>query len=151
MLLLTLLDAPVLLVPSRNFVDVEEEPPADPFGTPRRSIAEVFAETVEFSVSRRARVVGEVTYRGARSFFIQDASGGVRVRTSDPPAVNVGETVEVVAFPAANGFVRTLIEALVRPAKAVEHVRSRNLNLSESSRKPSLTSSGMLPPQKPRW
>jgi signal transduction histidine kinase len=131
-LLLTLLDAPVLLAPSRNFVDVEEDPPGDPFSAPRRSIAGLFSEATNPSYSHRARVAGEVTYHDARSFFIQDGSGGVRVRTSDQPTVRPGETVEVLGFPTVNGFVRSVTEALVRPAKGVEHVRSKNLDLSQT-------------------
>ena len=131
-LMLHTLDAPVLLVPSRNFVDVEEEAPADPFGTPRYSIANVLLEGMESSWSHRVRVVGEVTYRDVQSFFMQDASGGIRVRTSDQPAVKVGDMVELLAFPTLNGSTHTLTEALVRPAKLVEHVRSKDLDLSEA-------------------
>jgi signal transduction histidine kinase len=131
-LLLNLLDAPVLLVPSRNFIDVEEAAPEDRFGTPRRSIADLLPEVTESSGSHRVRVMGEITYRDAQSFFIQDASGGIRVRTSAPPVVAVGDTVEMLAFPALNGFVRTVTEALVRPATAVEHVSSKSLDLSEA-------------------
>lgn len=131
-LMLHMLDAPTLLIPSRNFVDVEEEAPEDPFGTPRRPIADLLSEGMESSWSHRVRVLGEVTYRDAQSFFVQDTSGGIRVRTSGQPAVEVGQTVEVLAFPAQNGFVHSLTEALVRPAKAVEHVSSKGLNLSEA-------------------
>jgi signal transduction histidine kinase len=130
-LLLTLLDAPVLLVPSRNFVDVKEEVD-DPFGVPRRSVADLLPEVMGSSWFHRARVVGEVTFRDSQSFFIQDASGGIRVRTSAQPAVKVGNKVEVVAFPAMNGFVRTLTEPVVSPARAVEHVNSKSLDLSEA-------------------
>jgi signal transduction histidine kinase len=131
-LLLTMLDAPVLLIPSRNFVDVEEAAPEDPYGTPRRPIADLLPKAMESSWSHRARVVGEITYRDAQSFFVQDASGGIRVRTSEQPRINVRETVEVLAFPTLSGSVCTLTEALVRPAKSIEHVRSKDLDLSEA-------------------
>ena len=130
-LMLTLLDAPVLLIPSRNFVNVEEAP-EDPYGIPRRSIADLLAEDKESTWSHRARVVGEVTYQDAHSFFIQDTSGGIRVRTPEQSRINVRETVEVLAFPAPNGSFSTLTEALVRPAKSIEHVRSKDLDLSEA-------------------
>ncbi len=131
-LMLHMLDAPVLLIPSRNFVDVEEAAPEDPYGTPRRPIADLLSEGMESSWSHRVRVLGEVTYRDAQSFFVQDTSGGIRVRTSGQPAVEVGQTVEVLAFPAQNGFVHSLAEALVRSAKPVESIRSKNLDLSEA-------------------
>jgi signal transduction histidine kinase len=126
------LNAPLLLIPSRTFVDVEEEPPADPFEIPRRSIANVIPESMEASWPHRARVAGEVTYRAAQSFFIQDSSGGIRVRASDNPAVEVGQAVEVVGFPTLNDSVRTLTEALVRPAKELERVKPKGLDLSEA-------------------
>jgi signal transduction histidine kinase len=128
----TLLDAPTLLVPAHSFVDVETEPPENPFEKPRRSIADLFPDSAEFSWAHRARVMGEVTYRDAQSFFIQDASGGIRVRNSGQPSVKVGDTVELVAFPPMNGFARTLTDAQVRPATGVERVRTRDLDLSEA-------------------
>jgi signal transduction histidine kinase len=131
-LLLTLLDVPVLLVPSRNFIDVEAAAPENPFGTPRRSIADLLSEAVESSWLHRARVMGEITYRDAQSFFVQDASGGIRVRTPAQPTMTVGSTVEVLAFPALSGSVGTLTDARVRPAQAVEPVSSKSLNLSEA-------------------
>jgi signal transduction histidine kinase len=130
-LMLTLLDTPVLLIPSRNFVDVEEEAPKNSYGKPGRLIANLLSEDVEASWSHRVRVVGEVTYRDARSFFLQDATGGIRVRASGQPEVKVGEVVEVLAFPTLNNSIHTLTEALVRPANSVEPVKSKELDLSE--------------------
>jgi signal transduction histidine kinase len=131
-LMLHLLDAPVLLIPSRDFVDVEEEASKDPFGIRGRLISDLLSESTESSQSHRVRVVGEVTYRDTQSFFIQDASGGIRVRTANEPTVKTGETIEVLAFPTLNGSVNMLTEALVRPAKSIEHVGSKDLDLSEA-------------------
>ena len=131
-LMLTMLDAPLLLIPSRNFVEVEEKAPEDPFGTPKCSIASLLSEGGVASWAHRVRVIGEVTYRDAQSFFIEDASGGIRVRTSGLPAVEPGNTVEVLAFPAQSGFVHTLTDAVVRSAKPVRSIQSKNLDLSEA-------------------
>jgi signal transduction histidine kinase len=131
-LMLHLMDAPMLLVPSRNFVDVTEEAPQNPFGIRRQLIAGLFSEDMESTGSRRVRVLGEITYRDAESFFIQDDSGGIRVRTSAQPAVKVGEVVEVLAFPTLNGSTPTLTEPLERPAKSIEQVKSKDLDLSEA-------------------
>jgi signal transduction histidine kinase len=131
-LLLTPLDAPVLLVPSRNFLDVEVKAPEDPSGTPQCSIAGLLAQSMDSLRGHRARVVGEITYRDAQSFFIQDASGGIRVRTSGPPSFEPGKTVEVLAFPEQNGFVHTLTDAVVRAAKPVQNIRAKDLDLSQA-------------------
>jgi signal transduction histidine kinase len=127
-----MLDEPLLLIPSRNFLDVKEEAPKNPFGIPGDSIAYLLSGGVESSWSRRVRVVGEVTYQDAHSFFIQDATGGIRVRTTDGTKVKTGETFEVLAFPAFNGFIHTLTEPLVRPSESVEHVIPKDLDLSEA-------------------
>ena len=132
-LLLNAFDAPLLLIPSRNFVNSEETAPEDPFRTVKRSIAEAVPEATEFSSSHRVHVAGEVTYRDAQSFFIQDASGGIRVQTPAKPAVEVGDTVEVLAFPSANGAIRTLNQAVVRPGRTTRsRLAPRNLDVSEA-------------------
>ncbi len=132
-LLLNALDAPLFLIPSRNFVNSEENAPEDPFRTVKRSIAEAVPEATEFSSSHRVHVAGEVTYRDAQSFFIQDASGGIRVQTPAKPAVEVGDTVEVLAFPSANGAIRTLNQAVVRPGRTTRsRLAPRNLDVSEA-------------------
>jgi signal transduction histidine kinase len=130
-LLLNALDAPMLLVPSRNFVDVEETAPENPFETERSSIAEATPET-ESLFSHRVHVSGEVTYGDARSFFLQDASGGIRVQPADRPVVEVGDMVDVLAFPSANGSTRVLSEAIVRPGNEQLHIEPKNLDLSEA-------------------
>jgi signal transduction histidine kinase len=78
-------------------------------------------------------VEGEVTYRDDQSFFIQDASGGIRIQTPAKPAVEVGDTVEVLAFPSANGAIRTLNQAVVRPGRTTRsRLVPRNLDVSEA-------------------
>jgi signal transduction histidine kinase len=131
-LLLSALDAPLLLIPSRGFVEVEEEAPEKPFEVPRRLIGDLLPEVMQAAWPHRAKVAGAVTYVGAQSFFVQDATGGIRVRTGGAAEVEVGETVEVLGFPLLSGSVRTLAEALVRPAKAAEGVRAKSLDLSEA-------------------
>jgi signal transduction histidine kinase len=131
-LMANMLEEPLLLIPSRNFLDVEEEPPKDPFAIRGYLIADLLSEGVDRSWSRRVRVVGEVTFRDAHSFFIQDASGGIRVRTANEPTVKVGHTAEVLAFPPLNRFDDSLTEPLVRPARRVEHVSPKDLDLSEA-------------------
>jgi signal transduction histidine kinase len=131
-LMLHLLDAPVVLIPSQDFIDVEEDAPLDPFGIRRSLIADLFSQGMEPTGSHRVRVAGEVTYRDAQSFFLQDDSGGIRVRTTSEPSVNVGETAEVLAFPALNNFVPTLTNPMARPAKSINPVRIKDLDLSEA-------------------
>lgn len=129
---LTMLDAPLLLIPSPNFVDVEEEAPHDPFDQTRVPITYVLTETFEPSRSHRIHIVGEVTYRDAGSFFVQDKTGGIRVKTSRTPPVDVGNRVEVAAFPSMADTGRDLTEPLVRPATWAETVSPKTLDLTDT-------------------
>ncbi len=131
-LLLNARDVPLLLVPSRQFVEVEESAPADPFATARRSISEFGTEAVESSWPHRVQVAGEVTYRDAQSFFLQDATGAIRVQITDPPAAEVGQTVEVLGFPAISGATPILTEAVLRPGWPPLHIQPRELDLGEA-------------------
>jgi len=121
------LDAPLLLVPSPNFVDEEETAPDDPFTLSRRPIADLTA----FG-AHRAKVSGEITYRDNQSFFLQDESGGIRVQSAAAPTLAIGETVDVVAFSMMSGGVRTLADAHVRAAAESMHVLPRNMDGGEA-------------------
>jgi signal transduction histidine kinase len=131
-LMFNLLDTPVLLVPSRNYLEVVEPPPQNPFGIARCSIVRLLSEPAEASGGHRVRVAGEITYQDAHSFFIQDSSGGIRVETTNSVMGQVGEKVQVVAFSASIGAAQVLTDPLVRPAQLPEIVRSKDLDLSEA-------------------
>jgi len=130
-LLLHLLAAPVLLVPSRGFIDVVEAAPGEPFATAKSSIAAIRSADADAFCGPRVRIAGEITYRDARSFFVQDASGGIRVRTDHSFTNKVGEKVEVAGFPSM-GSARILTEPVIRPAKTVESAQPRDLNLGDA-------------------
>lgn len=133
-LVLAVFDAPLLLIPSRNFVDVEEAAPDDPFIRTRRwPIAKLLAETFEPWRSHRVCVVGEVTYRDAGSLFVQDTTGGIRVQTVHNPTVIVGDRVEVAAFPSTANSDHELTEAVVRAATQAEDFAPKNLELNDIS------------------
>jgi signal transduction histidine kinase len=131
-LTLTVLDAPLLLVPSRIHLDVEEEAPKDPFELPPTSIADLVSRSLEESSLHRVRLSGEVTYQEGRSFLMQDDSGGVRVQTLSDSKVKPGEAVEVVGFPAMNGGIPTLTEALVRYRNVTQRSGTKELDLNEA-------------------
>jgi signal transduction histidine kinase len=127
-----MLDAPVLLVPSRNYVDVEEPAPQEPFDVPRRLISELFPDETKSSLVHRVKVFGEITYRDDHSCVLQDASGGIRVLLSNRLTPKIGETAEALGFPAASAGGRALTDALVRPVKSGQRVQPRRLEMSET-------------------
>jgi len=124
-------DRPLLLVPSRSFVDVEEEAPDDPFAIRISPMAGLNAGGAELQWVHRVRVAGPVTYWTEQEFFIQDVSGGARVQTRDKNLVHVGDLVEVVGFPEPGGSVHTVTEALVRKVGTAQPLKPRKLDLSE--------------------
>jgi signal transduction histidine kinase len=133
--------APMLLVPSRRFVEVEEQAPENPFAIPIRAIADLLPDRVDSSLAHRVRLAGAVTYMDGQSFFLQDKSGGVRVQSTGNPGLRIADVVEVVGFPALSGRGKIVNEGLVRFAHAAQPLEAKDLNLSEPL---SLKHSGML-------
>ncbi len=124
-------DAPLLLVPSPDYLDVEEPAPEKPFEAPNRPIAQLISDVTESWRSHRVKVAGEITYRDAHSFFVQDESGGIRVQSAVPAAVKVGDAIEVLAFPTMNATARILADAEVRPARRSSQATPKVLNVGE--------------------
>jgi signal transduction histidine kinase len=129
---LTTVETPVLLVPSRSFIEVDEDAPANPFGVPVRSIADLKREVADPSSLHRARVAGEVTLQDAEWFFIQDETGGIRVQTPNHPSVKTGDAVEVVGFSMTRGATRILSDAIVHTATGIRRAEPSKLDLSEA-------------------
>jgi signal transduction histidine kinase len=128
---LRLQDTPLLLIPSRRFVDVMEEAPEDPFAVQPRSVASFSAAASDVPEVHRVKLTGVVTFSHEGLLFVQDASGGARALTVDNPSLTVGDGVEVVGFPQASGYSLTLTEALVRRTGAREALTPRKVDLSE--------------------
>ena len=124
-------ETPLLLVPSRGFVDVQEEAPQNPFAIRATPLAGLPVGGTDLQWGHRVKVAGTVTYRAEKTFFIQDATGGARVQTRDQNSVRVGDLVEVVGFPEAWGSVQAVTEAFVRRLGAGQPLKPRNLDLSK--------------------
>ena len=88
---------------------------ADPFSIAAHPAAVLSHPTQEDRNGHRIKVVGVVKrYDSARDFVVADASGEIRVRTSQSDPLAVGETVEVVGFAALDGSPMTLEDAIYR-------------------------------------
>jgi signal transduction histidine kinase len=124
------LKPPLLLVPAASYMDIEEPAEVKPFEMSNSLISEL-PEMIEGSWTHRVKVTGEITYRGAHSFFLQDVSGGIRVISSDPNLTN-GESVEVVGFPTLNGPIRTLTDTQARAAGSSLQITPRDVELNEA-------------------
>jgi signal transduction histidine kinase len=128
---LSTFEAPVLLVPSRSFVEVAEAAPENPFSAPIRSIADLKREAADPSSLHRARVDGEVTLQDAEWFFVQDGTGGIRVQTPNHPSLKTGDAVEVVGFSMTRGATRILSDAIVRAGTGIHGAEPLKLDLRE--------------------
>ena len=123
---------PVLLVPSPSFVEVAVPAPTNRFAIPVRAIADLAREVSEPLWLHRVRLTGQVTLRDAESFFLQDATGGSRVRTLGEPQVKIGDTVEVIGFPSAPGEARMLTDVLVRAFTGIRPLEPAQLDLTDT-------------------
>lgn len=120
-LLRTETDTPVLLASSAALVQVSEPPPAEPFVIPAIEIASLKKMNLSPARTHRLKVRGVVTYKDDALLLVQDESGGVRVQTTRPAPLNVGDAIEAAGFPEPEGGGFTLAEALARKTgKAAE-------------------------------
>jgi len=126
---LSTFESPILLIPSRSFVEVDEPAPANPFDIPVSLIGELPA--IDPSSVHRVRVAGEVTLSHAESFFVQDATSGIRVQALENPVVKVGQAVEVIGFPVRSGDARVLREAQTRATGEIQRIQPATLDLTE--------------------
>jgi signal transduction histidine kinase len=76
-------------------------------------------------------VAGEVTLVDAGWFIVQDSTGGIRVQTLAKHDLRMGDVVEVLGFPATRGTVRTLVNAVARPATEITPAKPLQLDLSD--------------------
>jgi signal transduction histidine kinase len=128
---LSTFSVPMLLVPSRSFVEVDESASPSPFDAQLHPIADLKHESIESSSLHRIKVMGEVTLEDAEWFFVQDGTGGIRVQSPAGATIKIGQTVEVVGFAGTRGTARVLSDAVVRDAAGFPGARPSKLDLTE--------------------
>ncbi len=122
-------EAPLLLVPSFGFVEVEDEAPEDPFGILPRYTTEIGDAAANAKWVHRVKIAGIVTYLNGRSMYVQDVRGGVRANlVNNNHSVKVGDKVEVVGFPEDGTPSKALTDALVRVFDSTVALNPRQLN-----------------------
>jgi signal transduction histidine kinase len=103
-----------LLVPSAEFVEMQETPPADPFIIPTVPISQLAALDVRPEHLRKMKLSGVVTCRLPQGVFVQDETGGAFLQTSEAVAIHRGDRVEAVGFPGSDSAAVTLGEVEIR-------------------------------------
>jgi signal transduction histidine kinase len=109
---------PLLLVPSRSFIEVLEKASENPFSVQQKNIAELFSRDIDYSKAHRVRIAGEVTWCDTASFYLQDATGAIRVGKGAEQRVSVGEFLDVAAFVYPNGLGRFASNSVIRSKRS---------------------------------
>jgi len=126
---LTMWDGPMLLVPSPDFVEEEEQAP-DPFKLPSLAITNLALLNTSNQWVHRVRIKGTIIYSADGSLFIEDSSGGIRVKTMGDPIAKTGDSVEAVGFPESDGGSMSLSDAIIRIITPQTAMLPRNIDLS---------------------
>jgi signal transduction histidine kinase len=125
-------DAPLLLVGSRQFVEIGERAPKDPFSLSLHRISDLDNLLVSNSVLHRIKVEGTITYVNESTVFLQDGSGSVRLQLDHASELHPGDAFEVVGFPDAAGSVRTLAEPNLRAIASGPAVKPTTWDLNDA-------------------
>ena len=115
-----------LFFPSPEGIKIEEDSPPDAYALPLRPINHLLRFEAGATFLRRAHVRGRVTLEWpGRLLCIHDDTGGLCASTAQSSSAALGDWVDVVGFPVANGFAPTLEDAafkLAEPAPPVPAV-----------------------------
>ncbi len=104
-----------LHVPGLDQITILEPAPPDPFALPATPISEVATFDPDRLAGRRVKVAGTVTLKSPdQGFFLQDSSGGIRVRLMHTQGIEVGDALDVLGFPALGEFSPELDEVSYR-------------------------------------
>ncbi len=104
-----------LLVPGMEQVLVDEPAAKDPFSLPVRTAVSLMQFAPGGAYGRRVHVRGVVTFwQPGRALYIRDDTQSLIVRTSNNTAVQPGNRVDVIGFPAAGEWTPILEDASYR-------------------------------------
>lgn len=107
--------AVTLYVPQASDFTIRQPAPANPFGEPITPLNAIAQYPRDRQYGGQVHVKGVVTYqRKGEDIFLQDASGGLQVKTKLEQSVASGDIVEAVGFPAVENFLPVLEDAVFR-------------------------------------
>jgi signal transduction histidine kinase len=104
-----------LFIPQLADFIVKEPAPTNLFGEPLISLNSIAQYRKDSSPGNQVHLKGVVTYqRKGEDLFLQDATGGLQVKSRTTASVSPGEVVEAVGFPAVENFLPVLEDAVFR-------------------------------------
>jgi signal transduction histidine kinase len=108
---------PVLQLPTGKSVQVLKPAPENPFDSPVRAANSLLQFSPDIPAGHRIHARGVVTHAQADSLvWIRDASAGLRIQTRQTDALQPGDEVDVLGFPAYGASSPILEEAIFRRA-----------------------------------
>lgn len=125
-----------LFIPQPADFIIEEPAPANPFDDPPIPLNSIAQYRKDNSPGNQVHVKGVVTYqRKGEDLFLQDATGGLQVKSKLAQAVVPGEVVEAVGFPAVENFLPVLEDAVFRKAaEPRSHLEPKTATVAELQR-----------------
>ena len=104
-----------LLVPQADGLVIEQPAPVNPFDLPLSKINSLLQFTPEGSASSRVKVAGTVVYcEPGSAVCIQDEASGLYCQTLQRDAVQPGDQVELLGFPAKGEYTPILQDSIYR-------------------------------------
>ncbi len=108
-------EAVEVLIPSLADLAVVEPPQVDNFALPVTRVDSILQPAIELGSIHRIRIQGVVTLQHlGLALFVKDQALGILVKTRQMAAVNVGDRVDVVGFPARGQYGPILEHATFR-------------------------------------
>lgn len=99
---------------------IEKPGPAEPYALNATPVEHLLRFQPEGTTRHRVKVSGVVTlFQPGVAFYVQDASGGVAVRTRQTDPLAVGDRVDVLGFPQMGAWTPYLDDAIFRHGGAV--------------------------------
>lgn len=114
-----------IYVPSPADFTVEKPESPDPFGDPAMPLNSIAQYRRDSPPGKRVHVKGTVTLqRPGEDLFIQDATGGLRIKTREFGQLAPGDVIEAVGFPEIENFLPVLqdgvFKRIVQPKVALK-------------------------------
>jgi PAS domain S-box-containing protein len=104
-----------IYVPDLSHLILEEPAATDPYAVASQSISSLLQFDPGKANGHRTKVTGVVTHVSlGDEFFIQDATGGLRLTKHSDAVIATGDQVEVLGFPALGGYAPVLEDTVYR-------------------------------------
>jgi PAS domain S-box-containing protein len=122
-----------LLVPRETDLVIEKPASATPFDVPTKGISSLLQFTAQSTFGHRVKVAGTVVYQEPGvALFIQDEKEGLYCQTRQRVAVNAGDQVEALGFPAKGEYTPVLQDAVYRKIGSGTPVKPVDIGLDEA-------------------